>query len=216
MKKSIYALMIMATMASCKSKTNDNAGTDTAKNKAEESKTSPDAVANNTPVAVAPFDINTIPVSDKDPGKFPYVGLPAKYTFDYKAEAPAENINAMDKEYFAVNGKLIPQEGKTFKTHIQVPSADGKFSSLTVGKYYDEAIKALGGVQVNNVSIPKTQIDSIGNKELIDKHYGHSIDYNLLDDVKTYVIRTKEKQIWIQMTLMNGESGNLTVLEKTN
>ncbi|GGH04824.1 hypothetical protein [Mucilaginibacter phyllosphaerae] len=216
MKKTAYQLMILAALASCKSKTNNATQADTAINKAEVSKTSPDAVANNTPVAIAPFDINSIPVTDKDPGKFPYLGLPDKYTFDYHKEASAASINNMDKEYFAVNGKLIPQEGKTFKTHIELPNAEGKFSSMVVSKYYNEAIKALGGVQVNHVAVPKTQIDSVGNNELVDKKYGYSIDYNLLDDIKTYVIRTKTKQIWIQMTLMNEESGKLTVLEKAN
>lgn len=216
MKRITYSLLILAALAACKSKTNNTDGADTAISKAEISKTSPDAVANNMPTAVAPFDINTIPVSDKELGKFPYLGLPDKYTFNYQKEANAKDINEMDKEYFAVNGKLIPQEGKTFKTHIQLPSDEGKFSSLVVGKYYDEAIKALGGVQVNNVAVPKTQIDSVGNSELIDKKYGHSIDYNLLDEIKTYVIRTKTKQVWIQMSLMNEGNGNVTVLEKEN
>ena len=217
MKRIAYILIIVAILASCKSKNADTAGADTATNKAEESKTSPDAVANNTPVPVKPFDINTIPVSDKELGKFPYLGLPDKYTYDYQKEANSKNINDMDKEYFAVNGKLLPQEGKTFKAHIEKDRADGKkFSAMEVEKYYDEAIKALGGVQVNNVAVPKTQIDSIGNKELVDKKYGYSIDYNLLDDIKTYVIRTNTKQVWIQMTLMNEETGKLTVLETGN
>ncbi|MEB0263704.1 MULTISPECIES: hypothetical protein [unclassified Mucilaginibacter] len=64
--------------------------------------------------------------------------------------------------------------------------------------------------------MPKAQIGSVGNNELIDKKYGYSIDYNLLYDIKTYVIRTKTKQVWIQMTLMNEETGTLTVLETTN
>ncbi|MCO5934908.1 hypothetical protein NAF17_05095 [Mucilaginibacter sp. RB4R14] len=64
--------------------------------------------------------------------------------------------------------------------------------------------------------MPKAQIGSVGNNELIDKKYGYSIDYNLLYDIKTYVIRTKTKQVWIQMTLMNEETGKLTVLETTN
>lgn len=214
MRKITFSLLILAALTSCKSKTTDSSTADTATNKAEESKTSPDAVANNTPVAVTAFDINTIPVSEKDLGKFPYVGLPPKYTFDYKTEARVENINNMDKEYFAVNGKLMAEEGKAFKSHIQLPNADGKFSSTEVNKYYNEKIKALGGVQVNNVAVPKTQIESVGNNEFVDKKYGHSIDYNLLNDIKTYVIRTKTKQVWIQMTLMNGESGKITVLEK--
>jgi hypothetical protein len=97
MKKIAYSIMIVAALASCKSKTtstvSDTASADTATNKAEVSKTSPDAVANNTPIATGAFDINTIPVTDKDPGKFPYLGLPDKYTFNYQKEANAKDIN---------------------------------------------------------------------------------------------------------------------------
>jgi OOP family OmpA-OmpF porin len=107
-------------------------------------------------------------------------------------EIKPESIRDMDNEYFAVNGKLLLQEGKTFKAHIERERNDGKkFNSIEVGKYYDEAIKAMGGVQVNNVSVPKSQVDSVCNPQLIDKRYGYSIDYNLLDDIKTYIIRTK-------------------------
>lgn len=215
MKKIILCATVVIALAACKSKTNDTGTADTAANKAEISKTAPDAVANNTPVSTGKFDINTIPVSDKNLDKFPYLSSPNYYTYDYDKEIKAASIKDLDKEYFAVNGKLLLQEGKTFKAHIERQRNDGqKFNSLEVGKYYDNAIKALGGVQVNNVSVPKAQIDSVGNPELIDKRYGYSIDYNLLDDIKTYIIRTKTKQVWIQMTLMNDETGKITILEK--
>jgi OOP family OmpA-OmpF porin len=215
MKKMILCATVVIALASCKSKTNNTGTTDTAANKAEVSKTAPDAVANNTPVSTGKFDINTIPVSDKNLDKFPYLSPPDKYTYNYDKEIKPTSISDMDKEYFAVNGKLLLQEGKTFKAPIEKDRNDGqKFNSLVVGNYYDEAIKALGGVQVNNVSVPKSQIDSVGNPQLIDKRYGYSIDYNLLDDIKTYIIRTKTKQVWIQMTLMNDEGGKITILEK--
>jgi OOP family OmpA-OmpF porin len=215
MKKTILCATVVVALAACKSKTNNTGTADTAANKAEVSKTAPDAVANNTPVSTGKFDISTIPVSDKDLDKFPYLNPPAYYTYNYDKEIKPESIRDVDKEYFAVNGKLLLQEGKTFKAHIERQRNDGKrFNSIEVGKYYDEAIKALGGVQVNNVSVPKAQIDSVGNPELIDKRYGYSIDYNLLDDIKTYIIRTKTKHVWIQMTLMNDETGKITILEK--
>lgn len=214
MKKIILCATVLIALAACKSKTKDTS-TDTAANKTDVSKTAPDAVTNKTPVSTGKFDINTIPVSDKNLDKFPYLTPPDYYTYDYDKEIKAASIKDVDKEYFAVNGKLLLQEGKTFKAHIERQRNDGqKFNSIEVGKYYDETIKALGGVQVNNVSVPKAQIDSVGNPELIDKRYGYSIDYNLLDDIKTYIIRTKTKQVWIQMTLMNDETGKITILEK--
>ncbi|MES2064745.1 MAG: hypothetical protein V4456_22705 [Bacteroidota bacterium] len=215
MKKIILCAAVVIALASCKSKNNNTGTADTTANKAEVSKTAPDAVANNAPVSTGKFDINTIPVSDKNLDKFPYLSPPDYYTYNYDKEIKPASIRDVDKEYFAVNGKLLLQQGKTFKEHIERDRNDGqKFNSLVVGNYYDEAIKALGGVQVNNVPVPKTQIDSVGNPELIDKRYGYSIDYNMLDDIKTYIIRTKTKQVWIQMTLMDNETGKITILEK--
>nr|WP_067058327.1 hypothetical protein [Mucilaginibacter sp. L294] len=207
MKKIILCAAVVVALASCKSKTNNTGTADTAANKTEVSKTAP--------VSTGKFDINIIPVSDKNLDKFPYLSPPDYYTYNYDKVIKPESIRDVDKEYFAVNGKLLLQQGKTFKAHIERERNDGqKFNSLVVSTYYDEAIKALGGVQVNNVPVPKTQIDSVGNPELIDKRYGYSIDYNLLDDIKTYIIRTKTKQVWIQMTLMNDETGKITILEK--
>ena len=163
------------------------------------------------------FDINTIPVSDKDLGKFPYLNAPDTYKYNMGEDGITKsNISDFDKEYFAVNGKLIAQEGKTCKVWIEKKQGAGPFNSLVVEKSYEKAILALGGVQVNNVAVPKSEIDRVGDKELVDKKYGHSIDFNLLDDIKTFVIRTKDKEVWIQFNLMNNESGKLTVLEKGN
>jgi len=197
----------------CKARIENNT-TDTAANKAQQSKTPADSIANNTPHRANSFDINSIPVSNKDLGTFPYIIPPSNYAYNYSKTIQPGDINDTDKEYFAVNGKLIAQEGKSYKAHIDRDAKDGKrFNSLEVGKYFDDLIKSLGGVQVNNVAVPKAQIDSVGNDELVTKKYGNSIDYNMLNDIKTYVIRTRTKQVWIQMTLMNEESGKITVLE---
>jgi OmpA-OmpF porin, OOP family len=160
------------------------------------------------------FDMNTIPESSANLGSFPYLKAPETYTYNYKTEIDPANISDFDKEYFAVNGKLMPVEGKSFKVRIEKDRSDGKrFNSLIVEKSFEEAILALGGVKVNNVPVPNKEIERVGDKELIQKHYGYSIDYNMLDEIKTYVIKTKEKQIWIQMSLMNDASGSLTILE---
>lgn len=166
--------------------------------------------------AIAIFDINTIPVTDKDLGTFPYLNAPETYQYGYDG-FKQEDIKDFDKEYFAVNGKLIPVEGKSYKNRLEKDSSDGKrFNSMIVDRSYETAIKALGGVLVNNVPVPDSEIKRIGNKELIEKKYGASLDFNRLDEIKTYIIRTKNKEIWIQYTLMNEESGWIAILEKSN
>lgn len=213
MKKSILVIAIALSVFSCKKAS-------------ENGETTPEKTATQTPsetietaenkVDTASFNISKIEESTAKLGEFPYVSPPEMYTYDYEKKINPANIKDVDKEYFAVNGKLLPVEGKSFKARIEKDRSDGKrFNKLVVEKSYEASILALGGVNVNNVSVPNSEIKRVGDKELIDNKYGFSIDYNMLDDIKTYIIKTKDKQIWIQYNIMKDESGSITVLEKS-
>ena len=166
-------------------------------------------------VADSAFDINKIPVSDKDLGTFPYLAPPEKYLYNYNKDINPKNIKNVDTEYFAVNGKLIAQEGKSYKINIDKPSSEEtKFSSDEVLKHYKDVIEALGGVQVNDTDIAQAEYDRVGKKVLIDQGYGYTLDPNLLDRIKTFIIRTKDKTVWVQLCLLDEESGRITVLEQ--
>lgn len=168
------------------------------------------------------FDISQIPVSEAALGEFPYVTPPKDYCFGYcsswNGKAEPKDIKDTDKEYFAVNGKLVAVEGKTYKVAIEKnrSSDDKRFSRLLVLNSLDKDITALGGVQVNKVPVSNEEWKRVGDDELITKGYGKSMDVNLLNDIKTYVIRTKDKEVWIQFNLMDEESGRIAVLEKMN
>ena len=60
----------------------------------------------------------------------------------------------------------------------------------------------------------KEEIDRIGKENLMSATYGNSIDFNGLDRIKTYVIRTNSKEVWIQFSLLNEESGKITILRR--
>lgn len=210
MKKAIFiCLLVSTTLFSCSNETKETS----------DKKSDSVSVTGNKPEELPkeniPFDIQSIPISEVEIGQFPYLSYPEGYNFNYKKEISANDIKELDKEYFAISGKLHPIEGKSFKVRIERENTNPrKFNSLLVEKYYVEKIKSLGGVQVNNMAVDEAEIKKIGDQELIDKKFGFSIDYNLLNDIKTFVIRRKDKEIWIQMTLMNEEVGKLTVLEK--
>ncbi|EOR96708.1 outer membrane protein OmpA [Arcticibacter svalbardensis MN12-7] len=209
MKRTLLYLYISLSIFSCKQKV-------TAENTTSPAMGTDDALNIASVDTSKVFDINKIPISDKDLGVFPYLSAPEKYGYgDYAGGIKKSHFSDFDKEYFAVNGKLIPQEGRTCKVGIDVLNPETtEFNSLIVEKSFEKAILALGGVQLNNIPVPKSEIDRVGNTELINKHYGYSIGLNSLDDIKTYVIRTKDKEVWIQFCLLNKESGNITFLEK--
>ena len=212
MKKSILVIAIAMSLFAYK-KTSESETVETQK---EESAPQSETISDSKKeVDTTTFDSSKINESTAKLGEFPYVSPPEMYTYNYEKAINPANIKDVDKEYFAVNGKLFPVEGKSFKARIEKDRSDGKrFNKLVVEKSYEASILALGGVNVNNGNIPNSEIKRIGDKELIDNKYGFSIDYNMLDDIKTYIIKTKDKEIWIQYNLMKDESGSITVLEK--
>jgi len=206
-KPLVYAVLLAFSLTACKKETTpDTANGDTT------SVTKPN---DKEAVGDSAFDINNIPVSDKDLGTFPYLAPPEKYLYNYNKDINPKNVKNVDTEYFAVNGKLIAQEGKSYKINIDKPgSEETKFSSDEVLKHYKDVIAALGGVQVNDTDIAQAEYDRIGKKVLIDKGYGYTLDPNLLDRIKTFIIRTKDKTVWVQLCLLDEESGRITVLEQ--
>ena len=54
---------------------------------------------------------------------FPYLNPPENYCYgvcsNWKGTVEQKDIKDFDKEYFAVNGKLIPVEGKALKVVIE-------------------------------------------------------------------------------------------------
>jgi OmpA-OmpF porin, OOP family len=214
MMKNVLSGLLLSTLmvfAACDGKTSNKDNKESKDNKQNENQAT--ETKPTTTEANPTFDIQSIPISDKDLGKFPYLNAPDKYKYGSFGIKPSD-ISDFDKEYFAVNGKLIPKEGKSCKVNIETTDRENvRFNSLIVEKSYEKAILALGGVQVNNVPVPISEIKRVGDAELIAKHYGYSISYNLLDDIKTFVIHRKDKEVWIQFSLLNNESGSITILE---
>ena len=163
----------------------------------------------DTTEASGSFDINTIPVTTQDIGVFPFFSAPEGYQFS------GSKTKDFDKQYFAVSGKLIPAEGKSFNAELNTNQLKNKskFSASMVEKSYNKLIIDLGGVKVNTVPVPATEIQRVGNTELIEKGHGYSLDYNNAV-IHTYVIRKSDAEVWIQLYLLDEESGRITILRK--
>jgi OOP family OmpA-OmpF porin len=202
-------------LSSCSGDATKNSFAEDADSMSNVDSVKPEPGKNPSPGTDTIFNINSVAVSTKDLGEFPYLKLPDTYTYNYEKEISKASIKDPDKEYFAVYGKLIPEEGKTFKATLEKNRADGKrFNSLELLNNVNKSILDLEGIKLKTVPITQQEWDRIGNKELIEKKYGFSIDANSLDDIQTYVIRTDKKVIWIQIFALNEESGKITILEK--
>ncbi|MBC8986631.1 hypothetical protein H9X96_12660 [Pedobacter sp. N36a] len=174
--------------------------------------------AENTTVAAdtskLAFDINSIPVTTKDMGTFPYLNAPENYKYNDITKSDLKTV------HFAVNGKLIPVEGKTFSTNIYKLNENGSestFNATIVQRAYDKAVKDLGGVKLPGTPVPQAEVNRVGPKVLDEEgNHAYSIigpdDYTL-SHLNTYVIRTAKSEVWIELSFyQNG--AYIHILEK--
>ena len=154
------------------------------------------------------FDINSIPVSDKDLGEFPFFSLPKGVKEQNKAVK-----RSFDLLFFPINGIMNPIEGKVWKSNIVKAGASEEDWSLPYFlKSFDEAIISVGGVKIFDGKVSKQELDRIDEKASYFGEEG-SMDYWNVP-VKTYLIRRASgDDIYIQIS-GNSAMGELQILQK--
>lgn len=162
----------------------------------------------NASAAGKEFDINSIPVSDKELGAFPFFSLP-----DGLAEQNRPIQRKFDRLFFPLNGIMTPVEGKLWKSNIVVkPGTSDEWSLPYFEKSYDEAIKAAGGVKVFDGQISSEEYDRYKSQAAYLGEDG-SIGYTD-QNIKVYVIRKADGgDVYIQLT-GNTAGGYLNILQK--
>lgn len=154
------------------------------------------------------FDINSVPVSDKELGEFPFFSLPKGVQEQNKAIK-----RSFDMLFFPVNGVMTPLEGKVWKSNIvETKDSEEGWSAVYFLKSYDDAITAAGGVKIFDGKISKEELDRIEEQATYFGEEG-SMDY-WNDPVKTYVIRRSNgDDVYIQLAA-NNAMGRLQILQK--
>lgn len=154
------------------------------------------------------FDINSVPVSDKELGEFPFFSLPKGVQEQNKAIK-----RSFDMLFFPVNGVMTPLEGKVWKSNIvETKDSEEGWSAVYFLKSYDDAITAAGGVKIFDGKISKEELDRIEEQATYFGEEG-SMDY-WNDPVKTYIIRRSNgDDVYIQLAA-NNAMGRLQILQK--
>jgi outer membrane protein OmpA-like peptidoglycan-associated protein len=151
------------------------------------------------------FDISKVPVVNPTLGKFPYVSLIEEYK---PAPNGANKDVAFDRYEFFDGSKINTVEGR-----LATIEAEGQGSSaFEVAKTYESLIKGLGGVTVFEGTADK--MDATGAK-FSDTRHREPVYSG--DQMGVYVVRTPEKDIWVETYVrQHGKEGTyfLTVVEK--
>ena len=203
MRKLIIICLALGLSTACKQTAKDKE-TETTAN--AETAGRADSTTNRAPASEGKsFDINSVPISNKDIGTFPFFGAPEGMSYQ------VENDKQFHRTYFGINGKLVPIEGRTYAAAVRSESNSSKdFEPLLFEKNYDNLITSVGGVLVSNTKVESAEIERVGRDELF-KYHGVADIYN--DPVKTYLIRRADAEIWVQLSF-NTAAGSITVVQK--
>lgn len=152
------------------------------------------------------FKIENIPYSDSDLGNFPFFTLPK----GLKAQNKPLQKN-FDVCFFPINGTMSPVEGKLYKVNVSAEQGE-EFSQRYFEKSIEEYLLSIGAVKIFDGEITQTEYDNY-NKQ--DPNKGGEGDIGYTDEqIKFYVIRTKnEGNIYVQFSA-NNASGKLNILQE--
>lgn len=156
--------------------------------------TTPAETVPATAGAVAPaatFDINSVPVSSANLGRFPYLSkLPGYQISDSTAFD-------FDRTYVYDGKNIFPVEGHVLRRLYKPVNYQKQTSALMIERNYDNLLKSLGGVQVAAMAkVPYDTITKFGEEEYRKRDGG----IHPSNEVAAYVIRQKDKQIWVQVS----------------
>lgn len=157
----------------------------------------PGAPAAATPPA-ATFDLSKVPESQVDLGPFPYLaGLPG-----YEINTTNSESFDFERSYIYDGKNIIAVEGKVARRLFQPKDRDKKNSDLMIQRNYEELFRKIGAVKVADSLVPKEAADKIGSSEYYE-HNGKIDGSNV--PVYTYVVRQKDKEVWLQLELASGD-----------
>ncbi|TYZ07059.1 hypothetical protein FY528_16255 [Hymenobacter lutimineralis] len=204
--------LLATTLSACGSKDQAETATTSTTPEAPAAATAPAEASEATTTPAAPaatFDLSTVPVSAENLGQFPYFAGLTTY------EENTSNSEEYDFERaYVYDGKnLIPVEGKVSQRLLNPKNGEKKASELMIRRNYETLVTGLGGVKVFSGKVPQEVIDKVGSDEVY-KHGKWSIGND--HETDTYVIRQKDKEVWVQVTALGATDANynLTVTER--
>lgn len=155
--------------------------------------------------AAAPFDIASVPLSDKPLLDWPHLAAPAGY------ELRSARTLDLAQAPFWTGRALQLVEGRVFEA--QVSEVDDKaYSRFEVLKRIDEMLTAQGAVKIASGEIPSEVLDNELPRDFrTDLNAGAGGYYNGRES-STYVLRRADRAVWFTV-YSGGNSGNLLVAE---
>jgi OmpA-OmpF porin, OOP family len=144
------------------------------------------------------FDLNNIPISKADLGTFPYFNtFPNFYARNSSDSLTIESNRA----YFYDGKKCFSIDGKVSTQNISVYDREKPHASeFQIIQEFDKIVATLGGVKVYTGVIPKEAFKPVaGTDDEVALYQKYSVAPSAHYGVVEYVIKTAEKEVWVQL-----------------
>ena len=151
-----------------------------------------------TPAETA-FDPGSLPTAKVQLGAFPYIALPDGYSYN------GSKTLDYDRFMFAINGKIVPLEGRLFKAPLQrIDNAE--MSTVFIAKSFVDFMESLGAQKLND--------SKIDYKVYENAHYdSEKSDVNIGQITHTYGLKTQDGQPVIFQLGLNSPRYNIMQLK---
>jgi OOP family OmpA-OmpF porin len=149
--------------------------------------------AARAPSAALPFDVASVPVSHAALPPFPYLAWPRDLD---KGMATEEKQVDFDAVQLLAGTEMRTVQGKI--DELGFVNETAKYSALSSRRNYEAAVKALGGVKVNQVGPDdEALVKKYGDRlqELDAEHVGGGETYDV------YLLRAPERNIWFTVMI---------------
>ena len=197
-KLRLLTVLSLVVLASACGKDNDTPTTP-ASEASQSSQASPETENDSKAVpAIIAFDINNIPVTNKDIGEFPFIAPPKGYRYVTGTSSTVdESIRESVPTLYPIGSDRIHLvEGKTLKVTLynekQESASERDFSLIQ--RHYKKTITAAGGIKVFD---EKAQSDSDASQSRR----------------QVYIIHTRDAEVWFDIDC-SGASCVFTVTRK--
>lgn len=145
------------------------------------------------------FDPGSLPTAKVQLGAFPYIGTPEGYSYN------GTKTLDYDRFMFAINGKVVPLEGRLFKAPLQrIDNAE--MSPVFVEKSFVDFMESLGAQKLNDSQIDYKVYE-------LAKYDSEKSDVNIGQVTHTYGLKTQEGQPVIFQLGLNGPRYNIMQLK---
>jgi len=157
---------------------------------------------------------NTIPISNADLGTFPYFKtLPNFYPTNESDSVTIEQ----NRTYFFDGKTCFTIEGQVSAQRLNVHDSKKKIpSEFQIIQEFDKMISTLGGKKIYTGKLPEDQLKKISGNDIVELASKHQVAPNAYYGVVEYVIKTPQKEVWIQLVPSSIVSDfyNILVVEK--